>query len=394
MSDSNDTSTIDDKRGTTNDKKKTTQPYWQALLVGIVTILIYYLFGGLAVYIGKISASNLLSKYIDEKSSNIHIKPVPIFDGAPKGLQPNINFKGIENAVPGILEFLRAREKMYEPTKNTELLSRIFLFFINIFKPIIELNYKLISYFFTYINNTLYEIITMLFGPFLLFIMFFILLISTWLCGTFKWLFGIPTLFPPNFSLIEFNSDKWLDNVVSFMVACTLLITLCVGGLICFLPVALFNCFITNFLLYSFMFYEGNIDSNNIINNIDKKVDLNNGTSVTVNYITFFLLLCGLIKVNLKVLFPLLSMFLLSITFGQEMKNPMLIWSVVVIALIVNISLWFGTFQNIEAKTTGGGGGVEMQNMSKGGGKKQISNMFEDYNFNIAKELKKLHKTI
>jgi membrane protein involved in colicin uptake len=87
-------------------------------------------------------------------------------------------------------------------------------------------------------------------------------------------------------------------------------------------------------------------------------------------------------------------MFLLSITFGQEMKNPMLIWSVVVIALIVNISLWFGTFQNIEAKTTGGGGGVEMQNMSKGGGKKQISNMFEDYNFNIAKELKKLHKTI
>jgi hypothetical protein len=202
MSDSNDTSTIDDKRGTTNDKKKTTQPYWQALLVGIVTILIYYLFGGLAVYIGKISASNLISKYIDEKSSNIQLKPVPIFDGAPKGLQPNINFKGIENAVPGILEFLRAKEKMYEPTKNTELLSRIFLFFINIFKPILELNYKIISYFFTYINNTLYEIITMLFGPFLLFIMFFVLLISTWLCGTFKWLFGIPTLFPPNFSLI------------------------------------------------------------------------------------------------------------------------------------------------------------------------------------------------
>ena len=393
MSDSNDTSTIDDKRGTTNDKKKTTQPYWQALLVGIVTILIYYLFGGLAVYIGKISASNLISKYIDEKSSNIQLKPVPIFDGAPKGLQPNINFKGIENAVPGILEFLRAKEKMYEPTKNTELLSRIFLFFINIFKPILELNYKIISYFFTYINNTLYEIITMLFGPFLLFIMFFVLLISTWLCGTFKWLFGIPTLFPPNFSLIEFNSEKWLDNVVSFMVACTLLITLCVGGLVCFLPVALFNCFITNFLLYSFMFYEGNIESNNIINNIDKKVDLNNGTSVTVNYITFFLLLCGLIKVNLKILFPLLSMFLLSITFSQEMKNPMLIWSVVVIALIVNISLWFGTFQNIEAKTTGGGG-VEMQNMSKGGGKKQTSNMFEDYNFNIAKELKKLHKLI
>ena len=393
MSDSNDTSTIDDKRGTTNDKKKTTQPYWQALLVGIVTILIYYLFGGLAVYIGKISASNLISKYIDEKSSNIQLKPVPIFDGAPKGLQPNINFKGIENAVPGILEFLRAKEKMYEPTKNTELLSRIFLFFINIFKPILELNYKIISYFFTYINNTLYEIITMLFGPFLLFIMFFVLLISTWLCGTFKWLFGIPTLFPPNFSLIEFNSEKWLDNVVSFMVACTLLITLCVGGLVCFIPVALFNCFITNFLLYSFMFYEGNIESNNIINNIDKKVDLNNGTSVTVNYITFFLLLCGLIKVNLKILFPLLSMFLLSITFSQEMKNPMLIWSVVVIALIVNISLWFGTFQNIEAKTTGGGG-VEMQNMSKGGGKKQTSNMFEDYNFNIAKELKKLHKLI
>jgi hypothetical protein len=393
MSDSNDTSTIDDKRGTTNDKKKTTQPYWQALLVGIVTILIYYLFGGLAVYIGKISASNLISKYIDEKSSNIQLKPVPIFDGAPKGLQPNINFKGIENAVPGILEFLRAKEKMYEPTKNTELLSRIFLFFINIFKPILELNYKIISYFFTYINNTLYEIITMLFGPFLLFIMCFVLLISTWLCGTFKWLFGIPTLFPPNFSLIEFNSEKWLDNVVSFMVACTLLITLCVGGLVCFLPVALFNCFITNFLLYSFMFYEGNIESNNIINNIDKKVDLNNGTSVTVNYITFFLLLCGLIKVNLKILFPLLSMFLLSITFSQEMKNPMLIWSVVVIALIVNISLWFGTFQNIEAKTTGGGG-VEMQNMSKGGGKKQTSNMFEDYNFNIAKELKKLHKLI
>jgi hypothetical protein len=393
MSDSNDTSTIDDKRGTTNDKKKTTQPYWQALLVGIVTILIYYLFGGLAVYIGKISASNLISKYIDEKSSNIQLKPVPIFDGAPKGLQPNINFKGIENAVPGILEFLRAKEKMYEPTKNTELLSRIFLFFINIFKPILELNYKIISYFFTYINNTLYEIITMLFGPFLLFIIFFVLLISTWLCGTFKWLFGIPTLFPPNFSLIEFNSDKWLDNFVSFMVACTLLITLCVGGLVCFLPVALFNCFITNFLLYSFMFYEGNIESNNIINNIDKKVDLNNGTSVTVNYITFFLLLCGLIKVNLKILFPLLSMFLLSITFSQEMKNPMLIWSVVVIALIVNISLWFGTFQNIEAKTTGGGG-VEMQNMSKGGGKKQTSNMFEDYNFNIAKELKKLHKLI
>ena len=199
--------------------------------------------------------------------------------------------------------------------------------------------------------------------------------------------------FSPNFSLIEFNSEKWLDNVVSFMVACTLLITLCVGGLVCFIPVALFNCFITNFLLYSFLFYEGNIESNNIINNIDKKVDLNNGTSVTVNYITFFLLLCGLIKVNLKILFPLLSIFLLSITFSQEMKNPMLIWSVVVIALIVNISLWFGTFQNIEAKTTGGGG-VEMQNMSKGGGKKQTSNMFEDYNFNIAKELKKLHKLI
>jgi hypothetical protein len=411
MSDSNDTSNIDDKRGITNDNKKNNKDYWPTLLGIVCSVLLYYLLGGLAVYICKISASNLITKYIDPTNSNIKVKPVPIFDGSPKDSQPQIYFNSIENVYPGILAFLREKEVKYEKTKESELLSRIFLFFINIFKPVLELNYKLISYFCTYINKTLSEIFIILLGPIILSIIFGILVVCTTLFGAFKWLFGLGTLLSKEFKLFEIDSTKWLDNFVSVVVLWTLLLTLVIGGIIFFPLVMFFNCLATNYMLGSFWFYEGSVDPNNMIDNITRKItEVKDGKSIekTENYITFLLVLCGLIHTNLKILFPLLSLFVVSTTFSLQSNKPAFAWSVLVIALLVNVALWFSTFRNIEPKKTTGGAPASNPAApppkpaskpapappAQGGGKKSSTNIFEGYNYNIAKELKRLQTLI
>ena len=426
MSDSNDTSNIDERRGTTNDNKKNNKDYWPTLLGIVCFVLLYYFLGGLAVYICKISASNLLTKYVNPTNSNIRVNPVPIFDGAPKDSQPQIYFNGMENDYPGILSFLREKEQIYKPTRDNELLSRIFLFFINIIKPVQELNYKLISYFCTYINKTLSEIFIMLLGPIIMSIIFGILVITTTFFGAFKWLFGLGTLLSKQFQIFEIDSKKWLDNLVSIMVFCTLLFTLIIGGIIFFPIVLCFNCLATNYMLASFLFYEGSVDPNNIINNnVTKKITTivdKKPIDRVEKYITFLFVLCGLIHTNLKILFPLLSLFVVSTTFSLQSNKPAFAWSVLAIALLVNVALWFSTFRNIIPEKTSGGaapaapaapppkpaaaaakpvGPLEFSPRlqypappSQSGGKKSSTNIFEGYNYNIAKELKKLQTLI
>jgi len=166
-------------------------------------------------------------------------------------------------------------------------------------------------------------------------------------------------------------------------------------------------------MLASFLFYEGSVDRNNIINNnvIKKITEVKDGKTIEriEKYITFLFVLCGLIHTNLKILFPLLSLFVVSTTFSLQSNKPAFAWSVLAIALLVNVGLWFSTFRNIIPKKTSGAPtstaappkpaapptpAATPPPPAQGGGKKSSTNIFEGYNYNIAKELKKLQTLI
>ena len=196
------------------------------------------------------------------------------------------------------------------------------------------------------------------------------------------------------------------------MVFCTLLFTLIIGGIIFFPIVLCFNCLATNYMLASFLFYEGSVDPNNIINNnVTKKITTivdKKPIDRVEKYITFLFVLCGLIHTNLKILFPLLSLFVVSTTFSLQSNKPAFAWSVLAIALLVNVALWFSTFRNIIPEKTSGAPAAtataaapspplppyNSAHRHQGGGKKSSTNIFEGYNYNIAKELKKLQTLI
>ena len=182
MSDSNNTSTIDEKKGENNGSSKKNiniGGLLSAFVSGLVIIYIHYKVGSWLVYASVLSASCELPTDIDlppyegSAINSLKSKPVHIFDGKAIIQFPN----DPDNLKYYFIDSLRNKKKKYTGTETWT--SHMFDFWITFYESIFSLNYLVIQLILKFINKLgIPQIIILLLGPLCLLTSFVILFTS------------------------------------------------------------------------------------------------------------------------------------------------------------------------------------------------------------------------
>ena len=259
MSDSNNTSTIDEKKDENNGnntKKVDIGGFFGAFIGGLIVIYVYYKIGSYFVYACAISSSCVLPTdtdkppYVDSASKSLYSKPVSIFDGNAKIQFPD----DIDNLKYYFIDGLRNKLKKYGSTNAWT--SHFCVFFLSFYEALFSLNYSLIQFMFKTINKFgIPQIIILLLGPLFLGLSLFVLFIL-------NWIYALYTLFTSLPIFISDNGGSIIGELVGLWTMWVLFIWIILWA-ICVVPIALPICFIIFIVLISFLLYDGTITENN-----------------------------------------------------------------------------------------------------------------------------------
>ena len=224
MSDSNDTSAIDEKKteseGGTTDKDPNYGKFLSSLLI-IVFVLIYFSFSSFILYACKIAQSNVLPTdtncypYTDNKPEIKSIETnifKTLFNINSKGevtdpLSMKLNIPYDKNSKNLILDTIRQY-------KNSPTAYFLINYLISIFETLISSNFAIFNYLFNGLNK-LPEILIVLIGPIIF--SFIVPLVTMFNClyGIYLWFSNMSWFFKKNTSEGTTGAPKWED--VSFM---------------------------------------------------------------------------------------------------------------------------------------------------------------------------------
>lgn len=319
MSDSSDTSTIDEKKiesegGNTNDSPNYGK-FLLSLLI-IVFVLIYFGISSFVLYGCKIAQSNVLPTdincypYTDNKPD---IKPIEtnifktLFTEEPLSMKLNIPYE--ENSKFSILDTIRQY-------KNTS--SFLFInYLISIFEPLVASNFAIFNYIFNGLNK-IPEIITVLLGPIILsFIVPLVIIFNCVYVFFYLWFYNMSWFFKKNTGDDGKGRTKWEDTSfleIKYFVGILLAILFTI---VLFLtaPYVWFS-FVSVFLvLFTIATYSGKINNKN------------------VDIFTIFLDVIKFYKVSIT---TIISIFIVSSAFVN--LGPMS----GIIGLLVLFLIWYG----------------------------------------------------
>jgi hypothetical protein len=224
MTDSNDTSAIDEKKtesegGTTN-KDPNYGKFLLSLLI-IIFVLIYFSFSSFILYACKIAQSNILPS---------DINCYPYTDNKPeiKSIQTNI-FKTLLN--------INSKREVTDPLsmklnipydknsknlildtirqyKNSQTSYFLINYFVSIFESLVSKNFAIFNYLFNGLNKVP-EILIVLIGPIILSLVFPLVIILNCIYGIYLWFSNMSWFFKKNTSESTAYTPNWED--VTFM---------------------------------------------------------------------------------------------------------------------------------------------------------------------------------
>ena len=277
MSDSNDTSAIDEKKteseGGTTDKDPNYGKFLSSLLI-IVFVLIYFSFSSFILYACKIAQSNVLPTdtncypYTDNKPEIKSIETnifKTLFNINSKGevsdplsMKLNIPYND-KNSKNSILDTIRQY-------KNSPTAYFLINYLISIFETLVSSNFAIFNYLFNGLNK-LPEILIVLIGPIIF--SFIVPLVTMFNClyGIYLWFSNMSWFFKKNTNEDTTGTPKWED--VSFLepfnYGCAIgLIILFTILLFVVAPYVWFGLVSMIFVLLTIVSYTGSMNNKNI----------------------------------------------------------------------------------------------------------------------------------
>jgi hypothetical protein len=257
MSDSNDTSTIDEKKEE-NEGTSTTNNNIGGLLmgffVGLIVIYCHYKIGSWIVYASVISSSCELPTDTDlppfegSAVNSLKTKPVHIF-----GDKATIQFPNDpDNLKYFFIDSLRNKKRKYAGSETWS--SHMFDFCITFYESLFSFNYSFIQLILKFINKLgIPQIVIMLLGPLCLGFTFLILFICNWIYAIFTWLTSLPIFIRNNGTLIEELIGYWTIFVLFIgLILCAVFV----------FPIAIPCSLIIFFVSLSFLLYKGEVIGN------------------------------------------------------------------------------------------------------------------------------------
>jgi len=220
MSDSNDTSTIDEKKGdSSSDSTKTysSKVFMFVLHVFIAILIIFLYFSGssLILFMCKIAQSNILPT--DEKCAP-YTDNEPIINPSP--IQTNIFTTYTDPEMSMKMEIpydINSKNKLIEIFKNyREKSSSNFLanYFISIAESILQFNYSSITTIMNVINNTFSESAIVGFGPILCGILYVIGIVVNTGYFIYLWFANMSWFFKTNTNDTGNGKPQWSDVTI------------------------------------------------------------------------------------------------------------------------------------------------------------------------------------
>ena len=218
MSDSNDTSAIDEKKTKNNSPSSTElgsiKKFFTTLFITIILIVVYFSFGALILYGCKLGQSNILPTdqncfpYNEEKPEIKSIFSNIFITLTDPALSMKINFPYDKyNASNKILDLFRK----YKNEPNSNFLAN---YFINIIESLIQFNYSSLNFSLNTLNG-LPEYLIILLGPIIMpFIATFIFLLDH-LYLIYLWFSNMEWFFKHNSATNNDNSPKWESVTLS-----------------------------------------------------------------------------------------------------------------------------------------------------------------------------------
>ena len=215
MSDTSDTSLIDEIRAENEGTSSGNTPNWSKFGLNVIStiafIVIYFTLGIYALYICKIAQSNILPTNADcfpfsDKKPNVEPINTNIFKtyedpNIPKSIK--LSFSYDENSDFELIKTLREYKNSYDS-------NNIINYFISIIESLIYFDFKLINTTFNSLNG-IPEGLIVLFGPFILGIISSILLLCNCIYGLFLWFYNMFWLFKKNTNTEKGEKPVWED---------------------------------------------------------------------------------------------------------------------------------------------------------------------------------------
>jgi len=214
MSDSSDTSTIDDS----NENESSSSNYFSniggfvlTVFILFIMIIVYYASSGLVLYACKLGQANILPTDVhcypyEESKPNIQPVQTNIFTTfTDPSLSMKMKFPYNEyNASNKILDMFR--EYKHEPKSN--FLAN---YFISIMENVVQFNYSAFNFILNIINSYLPEVVIVLFGPILVSILSTIIFLVDHLYLIYLWFANMGWFFKTNTNDSGTGNPIWED---------------------------------------------------------------------------------------------------------------------------------------------------------------------------------------
>lgn len=279
MSDStNDTSAIDEKKGSSNGDKKDFMTkvisFLKSVAVVILLVLIYFSSSALILYMCKLAQANILptdincAPYTDSKPN---ISPSPIKTNIfTTNTDPETSMK-IEvpyddyNSRNTMIDIL----KQAKDSIGSNPIGFLTSYFISIIESSIQLNYYFVSPIMNLINESFPETFIVLFGPIILGIISCLILVFNVIYFIYLWFTNMYWFFRTNKSsgdgkakwegLSMFNPFDWFKLFMGFILAIIFTVLFFIHiPIVIFIPVL-----IQGLVMFSLIFYKGKFKGKN-----------------------------------------------------------------------------------------------------------------------------------
>jgi hypothetical protein len=271
MTESSDTSVIDEKKteseGGSSDNDPSYSKFLMSLLI-IVFVLIYFSISSYVLYACKIAQSNVLptdincSPYTDNepdiKSIETNIFKT-IFSDPPLSMKLNIPYDKY-NSKNTILDTLRK----YKDSSSSYFLVN---YFISIFEALVSKNFAIFNYIFNVLNQ-IPEVIIVLFGPLILsFIAPFVGLFDSVYVFFYLWFYNMSWFFKKNTNPEAKGKPVWEDvtivEPISYSCAIALVILFTIV-LFATAPYIWFSFISVFFVLFTMISYKGKMNQKDV----------------------------------------------------------------------------------------------------------------------------------
>jgi hypothetical protein len=271
MSDTNDTSAIDEKNESTDSTTSGESPPSIKFIISIVVIVlglfIYFLYGGLILFGCKLAQSNILPTEINcypysESKPTIQYIQTNIFTTfSDPPMSKKMSFPYNEyNSKNKIIDLFRDYKKQY----NSNFMPN---YLISIIESLLVFNYSAINYISNLLNE-LPEIILVFFGPIIVSIIATVIFLYDFLYLIYLWFSKMSWFFKKNENTDVNGKPVWKDvtivNPIDYACAIGLIVLFCVLFWVLLLSLPILPFLTMSFCLFTCITYMAEMDGKSV----------------------------------------------------------------------------------------------------------------------------------